>query len=731
MEFAVRYRCPRLSRAFVSGILVLMVLVSSLLTGVVSAQESPPNGDATDAPVHDHSTHDHSVDAAFEQQTITGEDGDPCAAMGMQSTPAGCTHGPDDHFLPNKASMHTALPLAGDPQTALPAAACVGNGQDGPRIQVIYARASDRTDRFATSLGTIRTVSDGVNQIFVNSAAKTGGVRHVRFVHDSLCRVIVENVVLTPAGDNSFGNTINELIDQGYNRADRKYLVFVDVTGVLCGIANLMSDSDKAAMANANSAGGMYARVDANCWAAGVAAHEVMHNLGGVQDDAPNTTFNRPTDNPGGHCIDERDVMCYSDYDADGNGSLDSPPMQMICPDPSSESLFDCGDNDYFHTNPGAGNYLATHWNTADNPFLIGGATISCPDYYVYESDDYINWGRPIAPGQKQQHAFCADGDADHMTFDATAGQQFRVETSGLAGGTDTDLGVWRWDGSVYWGVAFNDDHAGGPASRVEFTASHTTTYVIRVEDVAGAFGEDNVYDVQLTRLMTDTTAPSVTRVRTRLTPKVVGSPSSATVDLVWSGSDAGSGVGMYEVQRSVNQGAWQSLALPTLDATRMTTFVDSGKDYRYRVRATDGAGNTSAWLMTTAVEVSRRGETNGSIVYTGTWYRPSIVEAIGGKTKRARVNGSWATLSFTGTAVGWIGIKGPDRGKAQVWIDGVKAGTIDLYHPNFEPRELLFVKNGLTDGNHTIEIRTIGKRNTASTNNWVDIDDFLVVGKP
>jgi hypothetical protein len=97
--------------------------------------------------------------------------------------------------------------------------------------------------------------------------------------------------------------------------------------------------------------------VDSGCWNYGE-AHELMHNLGGVQLDAPNTSG-------GGHCIDEYDEMCYDD---DGNGPV---KMSLICPS-SQATLFDCNGDDYFlAATPAAGTYLASHWNTAESRFLI------------------------------------------------------------------------------------------------------------------------------------------------------------------------------------------------------------------------------------------------------------------------------------------------------------------------------------------------------------------------
>ena len=87
-----------------------------------------------------------------------------------------------------------------------------------------------------------------------------------------------------------------------------------------------------------------------------VAAHEVMHNLGGVQLSAPNASG-------GFHCIDEYDVMCYSDA---GSGL---PKMRFDCNESArNATLFDCGHNDYYHTNPAPGSYLCQVLESGQQP---------------------------------------------------------------------------------------------------------------------------------------------------------------------------------------------------------------------------------------------------------------------------------------------------------------------------------------------------------------------------
>ena len=194
-----------------------------------------------------------------------------------------------------------------------------------------------------------------MDSIYNLSAQDTGGSRHVRFVHDSSCTPVVENVVISTTGDDTFSNTVSELSGLGYNRIDRKYLIFEDAN-VYCGIGTQMPD-DQPGSSNSNNNGQSYARVDSNCWNASNPAHELMHNLGGVQLSAPHSSG-------GYHCVDESDRMCYSD-------KPNYPPMQLLCPDPANENKLDCNHDDYYSTNPANNSYLATHWNTANNIFLI------------------------------------------------------------------------------------------------------------------------------------------------------------------------------------------------------------------------------------------------------------------------------------------------------------------------------------------------------------------------
>jgi hypothetical protein len=64
---------------------------------------------------------------------------------------------------------------------------------------VLYLHEFGTPSRYTDFLGSIRTWSAGVDQIFDASAAETGGSRHVRFVTTPQCRVDVAEVQCRPA----------------------------------------------------------------------------------------------------------------------------------------------------------------------------------------------------------------------------------------------------------------------------------------------------------------------------------------------------------------------------------------------------------------------------------------------------------------------------------------------------------------------------------------------------
>jgi hypothetical protein len=251
---------------------------------------------------------------------------------------------------------------AGSPTAAAGAAVCDGDGSSGFRVQLLYVHAADVADRYGSLAASFQQWAGNLDAAFNNSAAETGGTRHVRFVHDASCSVSVTDVTVSATGDDDFDNTLAELRSKGYSRTDRKYLAWVDAYRY-CGIAQVYYDDRPTADNDSNGSAavpGELGRVDAGCWglANSSEAHELMHTLGAVQTSAPHATSRN-------HCTDEYDRMCYSD----GSGAT----VQVVCPS-SHEALFDCNHDDYYST-AGRSSYLATHWNTANNVFLVGAGT--------------------------------------------------------------------------------------------------------------------------------------------------------------------------------------------------------------------------------------------------------------------------------------------------------------------------------------------------------------------
>jgi hypothetical protein len=145
--------------------------------------------------------------------------------------------------------------------------------------------------------------------------------------------------------------------------------------------------------------------------------------------------------------------------------------------------------------------------------------------------------------------------------------------------------------------------------------------------------------------------------------------------------------------------------------ATGANVVIDAF-DVRGRVEDQDPSiAWTSGWL---------RG--NGSRDWSGT-----APNTAGGTAALTRTAGERATVSFTGTGVSWIGLRGPSYGIARVLVDGVLAATVDTYAATEEVQAVVYTASGLSDGAHTLTVEVAGERNPASIDSLIVVDAFDV----
>lgn len=344
--------------------------------------------------------------------------------VGSSDGSGGYTHGVDVVAEPEVAAA-TARPPA-----------CVA-ASDPYRAVVIYARASDDVDRYATMVGTIRNLVNGANGYVNEAAAATGGSADIRVQCTGGVVDVLSAVLPTPKASTTFTSVFTDLRAQGHTSSTVKYWVWFDENTCSCGTGHVYADdSPGAGNLNNGNAASMFA-VTFGVASTRVWTHEFSHNMGAVQNTAPHTTN-------GFHCTDGLDTMCYNDGAANGGAYTTT-----AC----SVEVYDCGKDDYFHRAPPPGNYLATHWNIGNpvNRFLAFGVPVA----------DLVACDGPAVRGVAATCSFRASDDSAGVYFtvawgDGTTG---RVPASGSVppGTVATAEHTWAATGTVTVSAAPTD----------------------------------------------------------------------------------------------------------------------------------------------------------------------------------------------------------------------------------------------------------------------------------
>jgi hypothetical protein len=212
-----------------------------------------------------------------------------------------------------------------------------------------------------------------------------------------------------------------------------------------------------------------------------------------------------------------------------------------------------------------------------------------------------------------------------------------------------------------------------------------------------------------------------------RLRP-VVGARFETTsfqARLAWdAATDADDQVAGYEAQLQRDGAAVAAVTRlgPTARYTPRTVAVASVSTLR--VRAVDRAGNWSAWAEVHPVSSVVVQDSNRSLVRAGRWSQWASRYQSGGTTRYATARGASTSLRFTGRGVAVVMALGPGRGKAQIWVDGILAGTVDTWRSRLASRVVVYSTAWASPAVHTVKVRVLGTVGRPR----VDLDAFLVI---
>lgn len=251
------------------------------------------------------------------------------------------------------------------------------------------------------------------------------------------------------------------------------------------------------------------------------------------------------------------------------------------------------------------------------------------------------------------------------------------------------------------------------------FVPTRTGTWlVVWNGHVNRPYGLGAAYDPRARKA--DNTAPNTTAPVERLAPGTT--TPSVQVSLTWSGTDTGWGIASYQLQRSVDGGAWTGVGLPSAKTTSITQQLAPSQSVRYRVRAKDAAGNVGSWDYGPTFTPRLRDDTHAAVTFAGAWQPVPDGTAMLGALHTSSSSGASATFAFTGRDVGWVAARGPGRGQARVYVDGVLRATVNLTATSELPRQDVFRVHWATEDSHVLKVVVVG--GTGELN----VDGFVVL---
>src|ERR1700710_708028 len=125
-------------------------------------------------------------------------------------------------------------------------------------------------------------------------------------------------------------------------------------------------------------------------------------------------------------------------------------------------------------------------------------------------------------------------------------------------------------------------------------------------------------------------------------------------------------------------------------------------------------------------VEAGTYENTSAAIAYSGTWATASSGSDSGGSISTLAGTG-YAEVTFRETSVRWVARTANYLGIANVYLDGAKVTTVDLYSAANGFKKTVYTSPTLSYGTHTLRVERSGTKSDASSGRSVDVDAFVV----
>ena len=294
-----------------------------------------------------------------------------------------------------------------------------------------------------------------------------------------------------------------------------------------------------------------------------------------------------------------------------------------------------------------------------------------------------------------------------------------RIDDTAPVSSDDAPAGWAR--GAVAVKLSATDTHSGITRTAWSLDGSGVATYTAPIQ-VAGDGTHTIEYASTDIKGNTESTRTATVRIDDTAPVTTCDAVASYTATAVvsFTASDTLSGVARTEYR--IDGGGWTA-------GQNVVTSAPGRHVLDYR--STDMAGNIEDFKSSAFDVVGRVEQTSNLLDFAGTWVTASNPSHSAGNYLYTVTPGSAMNMSFTGTSISWITLRGPSNGIARVTLDGGTPVDVNLYADTSQFKQTVWQVNGLSNGRHTLRIECTGSKDTSSTGKFVGVDALEIVGSP